>query len=281
MSSFEKIEMGDKLFGKAHNVHPKTWKHALPQWSVGRQLGASEEEKAEKQAFLTLIGGEGDVVREDGEGEVVKSAEALTEVLFIIDKSGSMCGKEEAIVEGFNQAIAEQREVPGKVLISTVFFNHEMKCVHQRIPLAEVPLMTAEDYETSGCTALLDSVGKSVDHVFNAQKAEDASLRPSQTLVMIMTDGHENASMLYSNKEVKQMIATLQERYGWTFFYFGANVDHFAEASALGINHDLAESFEADRRGVSCCMKRCSVRIHERRRAANLGALKSRAKRKQ
>ena len=202
----------------------------------------------------------------DSEASVPPTAtEARTEMLFIIDKSGSMRGQEKAVVEGFNKVIAEQREVPGDDLVTTVFFDSRPRTLYSRVPLAEVAQMEHTDYRPSGATALLDTVGESVRQIFEAQRADDASKRPTQTLVVIMTDGEENASSTYKQTEIKQIAELLQQHYGWTFLYFGANVDHFAEANALGINRDCAYDFEADAAGIELCMASCSQTLKYRR----------------
>jgi Mg-chelatase subunit ChlD len=195
----------------------------------------------------------------------------LAEILFVIDQSGSMGDEEteKSVVANFNKVIAQQRGEPGDARVSTILFNTHATTLHDALPIADVPEMQRCDYMPAGGTALLDAVGIGIKRICNRQSALPAAERPATTIVVIITDGEENSSHKHTQAEIKQMIQTLQEKHGWNFLYFGANVDHFAEASNLGI--DVADSiaFNTDEMGIEHCMSECCHRISEHRVAPN------------
>ena len=170
----------------------------------------------------------------------------LSEILFIVDKSGSMKDQREDVVAGFNKLLAEQKMLPGAAVVSTVFFNNHSKVLHNRVPLSEVKEIQLSDYLPFGLTALLDAIGKSISTVLNAQMETPPKQRPARTLVVIVTDGEENSSRYFTQPEVKAIVDLLQKRLGWQFLYFGANVDHFGEARNLGISEADARHFDCD-----------------------------------
>ena len=184
--------------------------------------------------------------------------EEVMDILFIIDMSGSMGGEETeaAVVNGFNKVIAEQRLIPGEVRVSTVLFNNHSKVLHDRVPLSEVKEMERKDYLPFGSTALLDAVKTSLVRLHKKRKGA-SELQP---LVVIMTDGHENSSRVTTRDEVKAFVTLLRDS-GWQFLYFGANVDHFAEARGLGIEEEAAMAFDVGEKGVSCCMETTSSTV--------------------
>ena len=195
------------------------------------------------------------------------SENGLAELLFVIDQSGSMYGEEteSAVVSNFNKVIAEQRKEAGSAVVSTVLFNSRMTTMHSSLPIDEVPEMMRWDYLPAGATALLDAVGTSIERICKRHATLPEMERPATTIVVIITDGEENSSREYSRPVVKQMIETLQKKHDWSFLYFGANVDHFAEAQHLGIGADDAVSFKTDKAGVAYCMHECSRRMSKRR----------------
>ena len=195
------------------------------------------------------------------------SENGLVELLFVIDQSGSMCGEEteQAVVSNFNKVIAQQRKEAGRAVVSTVLFNSRMTTLHESSPIDEVPEMTRLDYSPAGTTALLDAVGSSIERICKRHAALSEAERPATTIVVIITDGEENSSRKYSRSTVKQMIEMLQKKHGWDFLYFGANVDHFAEAHRLGIGAEDAVSFATNEAGLVYCMKECSTRLSQRR----------------
>ncbi len=175
----------------------------------------------------------------------------MTELVFILDRSGSMSGLESDTVGGFNAMIAKQLTEPGKALVSTVLFDHESQVLHDRLPLREVPRMTEDDYTVRGCTALLDAVGDAIRHIGNVHKYARAEDRPEKTLFVITTDGLENASKRYTYEKLRSMIRRQKERYGWEFLFLGANIDAAAEAGRFGITPDRAANYHSDGAGTA------------------------------
>ena len=188
----------------------------------------------------------------------------LTELVFILDRSGSMAGLEDDTIGGFNAMIEKQKAEPGEALVSTVLFDNRSEVIHDRLPLDKVPAMTRKEYYVRGCTALLDAVGSAVHHIGNVHKYAREEDRPARTLFVITTDGMENASRRYDYHRVKEMIERQKERHDWEFVFLGANIDAAKEAARFGIDADRAANYHADRRGtgvvyeamnqlVSCC----------------------------
>ena len=174
----------------------------------------------------------------------------LTEIVFILDRSGSMSGLEEDTIGGFNAMIAKQKKEPGQVLVSTVLFDHERTVIHDRVELRKIEPMTQRDYYVRGCTALLDAVGSAIQHIGNVHKYARKEDRPVKTLFVITTDGLENASRQYSYDQVKAMIRRQKEKYGWEFLFLGANIDAAREAARFGIDRDHAADYHADSEGT-------------------------------
>ena len=174
----------------------------------------------------------------------------LTELVFIIDRSGSMAGLEADTIGGFNAMIEKQRSGEGEVLVSTVLFDHERIVLHDRVPLEKIAPMTREEYQVRGSTALLDAVGKAIHHIGNVHKYASAEDVPEKTLFVITTDGMENASTCYDAARVKRMISRQKEKYGWEFLFLGANIDAESTAERYGIDRDRAVSYRSDDRGT-------------------------------
>jgi len=173
----------------------------------------------------------------------------LTELVFILDRSGSMSGLESDTIGGFNSMITKQKKLGHDALVSTILFNHESKVVHDRIPLKNVPMMTEEDYEASGCTALIDAIGESVKHIRNIHKYIREEDTPEHALFVITTDGMENASRHFDSDTVKNMVKEQQEK-GWEFLFLGANIDSVETAKSFGIHERNAVNFHNDSRGI-------------------------------
>ena len=174
----------------------------------------------------------------------------MTELVFILDRSGSMAGLESDTIGGFNSMIKKQQtETEGNALVSTVLFDHESIVLHDRIPLAEVKAMTEKDYEVRGTTALLDAVGDSIKHIRNIHKYAREEDRPQKTLFVITTDGMENASRKFNYREIKELI-TKQKEQGWEFIFLGANIDAVEVASHIGIDARRAVNYHADHKGT-------------------------------
>ena len=172
----------------------------------------------------------------------------LTELVFILDESGSMSGLTSDTIGGFNSLIAKQKKEEGEGLVSTVFFSNNSKVIHDRLKLKAVPKLTDRDYVPSGCTALLDAVGDAVHHIANIHKYAREEDVPEKTLFVITTDGMENASRKYSHKDVKKLIERVQEEKGWEFVFLGANIDAAETADSIGIRAENAVDYHAD-----CC----------------------------
>ena len=170
----------------------------------------------------------------------------LTELVFILDRSGSMAGVEGDTIGGFNAMIEKQKREPGEALVSTVLFDNETQVIHDRLPLDRVSMMTEKEYFVRGCTALLDAVGGAIHHIGNIHKYAREEDRPEKTLVVITTDGMENASRRYDYDKVKRMIRRQKEKYGWEFLFLGANIDAAREAARFGIDADRAANYHAD-----------------------------------
>ena len=196
----------------------------------------------------------------------------LTELVFILDRSGSMAGLEGDTIGGFNAMIEKQRGEPGEAVISTVLFDNETEVIHDRIPLDRVPRLTEKEYYVRGCTALLDAVGGAIHHIGNVHKYAREEDRPEKTLFVITTDGMENASRRYTYDKVKAMIERQRETYGWEFLFLGANIDAAREAARFGIRADCAADYHADSIGTEAVYESVCEAVCQVRRAAPLKA---------
>ena len=176
--------------------------------------------------------------------------EGLTEIVFILDESGSMSGLEADTIGGYNSFIEKQKKESGEALVSTVLFANDSKVVHDRVDLKKVEPMNNQQYSPGGCTALLDAIGGAIHHIGNIHKYARPEDVPAKTIFVITTDGQENSSQEYSYKNIKMMIERQQEKYGWEFLFLGANIDVISEASKLGIRSDRAVKYECDQMGT-------------------------------
>ena len=174
----------------------------------------------------------------------------LTELVFILDRSGSMQGLEADTVGGFNAMIEKQKTAPGEALVSTVLFDSEVEVLHDRVSLDKIPPMTKADYSVRGCTALLDAVGGAIHHIGNVHKYARPEDRPQKTVFVITTDGMENASRRYTAQRVRAMIEHEKQKYGWEFLFLGANMDAVETARHMGIGADRAASYRSDSAGT-------------------------------
>ena len=174
----------------------------------------------------------------------------LTELVFILDRSGSMAGLEDDTIGGFNSMIEKQKGEPGEAVVSTVLFDNRSEVIHDRLPLERVPALTRKEYYVRGCTALLDAVGGAIHHIGNIHKYAREEDRPQRTLFIITTDGMENASRRYDYRRVKEMIERQKEKYGWEFLFLGANIDAAKEAARFGISAERAANYHADHQGT-------------------------------
>ena len=186
--------------------------------------------------------------------------QGLTEIVFILDRSGSMSGLEKDTIGGFNSTIDKQKQEAGEAFVSTVLFDTEMEVLHDRAPLARIEPLTEKEYYARGCTALLDAIGGAIHHIGNVHKYARDEDRPEKTIFVITTDGYENASRRYSAERVKQMIERQKQKYGWEFIFLGANIDAIETARNFGIDEDRAANFVNDKSGIGvmyeaqCCL---------------------------
>lgn len=170
----------------------------------------------------------------------------LTEIVFILDRSGSMAGLEDDTIGGFNVMLEKQKKEPGEALLSAVLFDHCSEVVYDRVDLQKIEPMTDKQYFVRGSTALLDAIGGAVHHIENVHKYAREEDRPGKTIFIITTDGMENASREYSYRQVSSMVKHAQEAYGWEFLFLGANMDAIRAAETFGIRADRAVRYECD-----------------------------------
>lgn len=175
----------------------------------------------------------------------------LTEVVFILDRSGSMSGLEGDTIGGFNSMIEKQRKEEGEAYISTVLFDDRTEVLYDRVPVDKVSAMTDKQYYVRGCTALLDAIGGAVHHIANVHKYAREEDRPEKTLFIITTDGMENASRIYDYAKVKKMVEKETKEYGWEFLFLGANIDAIEVAGRFGIAANRAINYESDSEGTA------------------------------
>ena len=184
----------------------------------------------------------------------------LTEIVFILDRSGSMSGLEKDTIGGFNTTIEKQKQEEGEAIVSTVLFDNDMEVLHDRVSLEKVAPLTDKEYYARGCTALLDAIGGAIHHIGNVHKYAREEDRPEKTIFVITTDGYENASRRYTSDRVKQMVERQKQKYGWEFIFLGANIDAVETARNFGIDEERAANFVNDGAGIGvmyeaqCCL---------------------------
>ena len=193
----------------------------------------------------------------------------VTEIVFILDRSGSMAGLEEDTIGGFNSMIEKQKkEKGGKCYVSTVLFDNVSEVIHDRVDLENVAELTKKDYFVRGCTALLDAIGGAIHHVGNIHKYARPEDVPQKTLFVITTDGMENASRRYGSDQIKKMIERQKTKHGWEFLFIGANIDAVETAARYGINEECAVDYCADSEGTQklySCVSECVGAVREGR----------------
>ncbi len=196
----------------------------------------------------------------------------ITELVFILDRSGSMSGLEKDTIGGFNSMIEKQKKQDGECYVSTVLFDNESEVIHDRVKLSEIKPMTEDDYSVRGCTALVDAIGGAIHHIGNIHKYARSEDVPEHTMFIITTDGMENASHRYSSEQVKKMIERQKEKYGWEFLFIGANIDAVETAARYGIGSDRAVNYNADEKGTKILYETVSESICQMRANAPLQA---------
>ena len=195
----------------------------------------------------------------------------LTEMVFILDKSGSMAGLEADTIGGFNAMIERQKQADGEALVSTVLFSTQSTVIHDRVDLRKIEPLTKHQYFVGGCTALIDAIGGAIHHIGNVHKYAREEDRPEHTVFVITTDGMENASHAYTSDEMKAMVQRQKERYGWEFLFLGANIDAVETAAHFGIGEDRAVTFHNDSVGQALNYAEVSVAVSQVRANAPLG----------
>ena len=194
----------------------------------------------------------------------------LTEMVFILDKSGSMAGLEADTIGGFNSMIERQKKENGEAMVSTVLFSNRSMVLHDRIDVQSVEPLTDRQYQVGGCTALIDAIGCAIHHIGIVHKYARQEDVPEHTIFVIMTDGMENASHLYSSDEVKAMVEKEKAKYGWEFLFLGANIDAVETAAHFGISEDRAVNFHNDAVGQALNYTEISVAVSQVRANAPL-----------
>ena len=174
-----------------------------------------------------------------------------TELVFILDRSGSMSGLEKETIGGFNSMLKKQKKEKGEAKVTTVLFDNEYELLHNHLDIKEVNNITDNDYYVRGSTALLDAVGKAINNMINVQKKLSDKEQAENVMFIITTDGMENSSREYTYKKISRMIEHQKEKYGWEFIFLGANIDAVEVASRFGINEDRAVNFHSDKEGTS------------------------------
>lgn len=196
----------------------------------------------------------------------------LTEVVFILDRSGSMSGLERDTIGGFNSMIEKQKKEEGEALVSTVLFDNYSEVLHDRVDIAKIEPLTDRDYTVRGCTALLDAIGGAIHHIGNVHKYARNEDVPEHTIFIITTDGMENASHQYSREKIKAMIERQKSKYGWEFLFLGANIDAIETARSYGIDQDRAVEYNCDSVGTGLNFEAMSDAITTMRCSAPLTA---------
>ncbi|MBQ3009806.1 MAG: VWA domain-containing protein [Oscillospiraceae bacterium] len=196
----------------------------------------------------------------------------MTELVFILDRSGSMYGLEQDTIGGFNSMIEKQKQQEGDAFVTTILFDNRVEMLHDRLPLTSVNAMTDKDYTVRGSTALLDAVGSTIHHIAKIHKYAHPDHRPEKTLFVIITDGMENASRKYTYDMVKELISHEQEKYGWEFLFLGANIDAAREGARFGIRADRTATYLSDNEGTALNYEVISDAVSQVRACAPLSA---------
>lgn len=193
--------------------------------------------------------------------EVFIMKKGLTEMVFILDRSGSMCGLEKDTIGGFNSLIEKQKKEDGEAFVSTILFDDRTEVLHDRITLSKVEPLSDKQYFVRGSTALLDAVGGAINHIGNIHKYAKEEDVPEHTIFIITTDGMENASRKYTREQLKRMILHNQEKYGWEFMFLGANIDAITTAEAYGIPEYMTANYNADEKGTKVIYEAMCKRV--------------------
>ena len=194
----------------------------------------------------------------------------LTELVFILDKSGSMGGLETDTIGGYNSMLAKQQEVEGECHITTVLFDNNYELLHDRIDIKAVSPISEKEYQVGGSTALLDAIGRTIYKIGNAQKHTADDYRAEKVMFVIITDGEENSSREYSAEKIKAQIERQKEKYGWEFVFLGANIDAIETAGRFGISADRAQNYHSDSEGVELNFRIISEAVSKYRECSEI-----------
>ncbi len=200
-----------------------------------------------------------------------KHAGEMSEIVFILDRSGSMGGLEDETIGGYNATLEDQRKLPGRGRVTTVLFDDKIDVIEHRVDLSSAKPLTRKQYQVRGCTALLDALGQTIREINKQQKADPAG-RPDHTIFVITTDGMENSSHEYTLEKVRKMIDKRKKKNGWEFIFLGANIDAVKTAGSLGISADRAATYVADGLGTECMYAAASCALGNLRQHAKMGA---------
>ncbi len=193
-----------------------------------------------------------------------------TELVFILDRSGSMTGLEKDTIGGFNAMLKKQKEVEGECRITTVLFDNQLNILHDRLDIQAIGSLTERDYHVGGSTALLDAIGSTINKIGNVQKHSSHEHRASKVLFVIITDGEENSSREFSSQRIKKMIEHQMNKYGWEFIFLGANIDAVETSKMYGIRPDRTQNYHADAKGVNLNFDVMSKTVANFRMNANI-----------
>ncbi len=202
----------------------------------------------------------------------MKEKNNITELVFIIDRSGSMAGLESDTIGGFNAMIEKQKKLDGECYVSTILFDNVSEVLHDRIKLSKISKMTDKDYTVRGCTALIDAIGEAIHHIGSIHKYARPEDVPEHTLFVITTDGMENASHIYDSGTVKKMIEERKEKDNWEFIFIGANIDAVETAVHIGINKENAVNYNSDSKGTKIMYNAVSKAVGKVRASASLSS---------
>lgn len=194
----------------------------------------------------------------------------ITELVFILDRSGSMSGLESDTIGGYNSMLKKQKEEQGEAIVTTVLFDDQYQLLHDRINIKGVSLITEKDYFVRGTTALLDAIGRTIQKIANAQKHTMEDQRPDKTIFVITTDGMENASREYTYEKIRSMVEEEKEKYGWEFIFLGANIDAVSTAGRFGIDSDRAANYNSDSEGAQLNYKVLNCVVSEIRTSGKI-----------
>ena len=200
-----------------------------------------------------------------------KKKNNITELVFILDKSGSMAGLESDTIGGFNAMIEKQKKLDSACYVSTVLFSSVSEVIHDRQKLGEIGPLTERDYQVGGCTALIDAIGGAIRHIGRLHKYFGESA-PGKTIFVITTDGMENSSRKYGSEEVKKMIERHKKEHGWEFLFIGANIDAVETAAQIGISRDRAVKYSASSKGTQTLYETLSAPISATRSGEDIDA---------